>query len=388
MPLTAKQVSAAQPKDKPYKLTDANRLYLYVAVSGTKSWRCNYLDGGKDKTKTFGQYPAMSLADARMAHVKFRDLQDAPASDTAPTFKKVAEAWLKIKLPTLSNPKHQLQVAKTIEQYVYPHIGGKPIDQIKRQELVNIVRLVAESGVVETAHRVAGRINMVFDYAQDAGLIEAHAANDLTRVIEQRKRKKPMPSIPPGEAPALFAAIATYDEPVTELGLMLMAHIFVRTKELRVAKWTEINYDDAVWVVPEDRMKLRKPHVVPLSKQAIKLLRELAVLAGESPYILNSPLRFGHPVSENTLLFALYRLGYRGRMTVHGFRALASSVLNEKTDFDADAIERQLSHKEKDEVRASYNRAEYLDQRRIMMQWWSDWIDSQCVHQDRIDASE
>lgn len=118
MPLTAKQVFAAQPKDKPYKLTHANRLYLYVAISGAKSWRCNYLDGGTDKTKPFGQYPAMSLADARMAHVKFRDLQDAPASDTAPTFMKVAEAWLKIKLPTLSNPKNQLQVAKTIKQYV------------------------------------------------------------------------------------------------------------------------------------------------------------------------------------------------------------------------------------------------------------------------------
>ncbi|WP_197481674.1 Arm DNA-binding domain-containing protein [Collimonas pratensis] len=124
IPLTAKQVSAAQLKDKPYKLTDANRLYLYVAVSGTKSWRCNYRDGGKDKTKTFGQYSAMSLSDARMDHVKLRDLQDAPASDTAPTFKKVAEAWLKIKLPTLSNPKHQLQVAKTIEQYVYVHRAG------------------------------------------------------------------------------------------------------------------------------------------------------------------------------------------------------------------------------------------------------------------------
>ena len=387
MPLTAKQVAAAQPKEKPYKLTDANRLYLYVAVSGTKSWRCNYMEGGKDKTKTFGQYPAMSLADARMAHAQFRDVQAAPESAAAPIFEKVAAAWLKIKLPTLSNAKHQIQVAETLSRHVYPSIGKKPIDKIKRQELVDIVRVVADAGLIETAHRVAGRINMVFDYAQDAGLIEAHAANGLVRVIEQRKRKKPMASIAPADVKPLFLAIAGYDEAVTRLGLMLIAHTFVRSGELNGARWDEINYADAVWVIPEERMKLRKPHVVPLSRQSVALLRQLEILAGDSPYVLNSPLRFGKPISENTMLFALYRLGYRGRMTVHGFRALASSVLNEHSDFDQDAIERQLAHKEGDAVRAAYNRAEYLPVRRVMMQWWSDWIDLQYIRPDQNAAS-
>lgn len=387
MPLTAKQVAAAQPKDKPYKLTDSNRLYLYVASSGTKSWRCNYIDGGKDKTKTFGQYPAMSLADARMAHAQFRDVQAAPAIATAPTFEAVAAAWLKIKLPSLSNAKHQIQVSETLVKHVYPIIGNKPVDQIKRQELVDVVRKVAETGRIETAHRVAGRINMVFDYAQDAGLIEAHAANGLARVIEQRKRKKPMPSLPPEEAGTLLLAIAAYDEDVTRLGLLLAAHTFVRSGELNGAKWEEINYDDSVWIIPEERMKLRKPHVVPLSRQSLALLRALEILAGDSPYVLSSPLRFGKPISENTMLFALYRLGYRGRMTVHGFRALASSVLNEHSDFDQDAIERQLAHKESDAVRAAYNRAEYLPVRRLMMQWWSDWLDSQYVHPGQTFAS-
>ncbi|WP_228124692.1 tyrosine-type recombinase/integrase, partial [Glaciimonas soli] len=346
MPLTAKQVAAAQPKDKAYKLADANQLYLYVATSGAKSWRCNYSESGKYKTKTFGRYPEMSLADVRMEHAKFRDGQAAPVVAASPFFEKVTADWLKIKLPTLSNGKHQIQVVNTIDEYVLPYIGKKPIDQIRRAELVDIVRKVGELGLVETAHRVAGRISMIFDYAQDAGLIEAHPASGLSRVIEARKRKKPMPSIPPEEAGVLFSTIKTYDEKVSRLGLMLVAHTFVRVNELIGAHWDEINFADSVWVIPEGRMKLRKPHVVPLSKQSIKLLKELQILAGDSKWVVSSPLRAGKPVSENTLLFALYRLGYRGRMTVHGFRALASTVLNEQSDFDRDAIERQLSHKE------------------------------------------
>ena len=387
MPLTAKQVAAAQPKEKPYKLTDSNRLYLYVPITGTKSWRCNYKDGGKDKTKTFGRYPEMSLADVRKEHAKFLDEQSIPDVVCSPLFESVVAAWLKIKLPKLSNAKHQIQVVETINTHVLPYVGKTPIDQIKRAQLVDIVRKVADQGLVETAHRIAGRIRMVFDYAQDAGILESQPATGLSRVIEQKKRKQPMPSIPPEQAGRLFEIINTYDEKVSRLGLMLVAHTFVRVNELIGAQWDEINYSDSVWVIPEERMKLRKPHVVPLSKQSMVLLRELQILAGDSRYVVSSPLRQGKPISENTLLFALYRLGYRGLMTVHGFRALASTVLNEQSEFDRDAIERQLSHKESDAVRAAYNRAEYLPVRRVMMQWWSDWIDSQYIHQDQSAAS-
>jgi integrase len=370
--LTVKKIEAAKALPKAYKLADADGLYLQVLPTGGKSWRYNHVVAGKQNTKTYGRWPAMSLAEARLAHAQFRD--SANTLVAAPTFKEVAADWLKIKLPTLSNGKHQIQVAETLERHVYPAIGERPIDAIKRAELVAVVRAIDDQGITETAHRVAGRIGMVFAYAQDCGVIESTPATGLTRVLRARVTKKPMVSIPAGQAGALLRDISTYPEAVTRLGLLLAAHTFVRVGELRGALWEEIDFEARVWLVAEDRMKKRRPHVVPLSDQVVDLLRELHTLTGHSVYVLDSPERTGRPISENTLLFALYRLGYRGRMTVHGFRSLASTVLNEQSSFTPDAIERQLAHKEVDAVRAAYNRAQYFDERVKMMQWWSDWL--------------
>ena len=378
MTLTVKAVEAAKPKDKGYKLADSVGLYLYVSTAGGKSWRANYQRDGKQATRTYGRYPDISLADARKLHAAAREPAAlAAVPPKSPTFETVARAWLKLKLPTLSNGKHQIQVENTLERFVLPVLGNRPIDTIKRAELVEVVNKVQEGGKVETAHRVAGRIAAVFDYAIDAGHIEAHPASGLVRVLQSRKVKKPMASIPPAEAGALMRAIDGYDEPVTRLGLQLLAHTFVRVGELRGMRWDELREDGAVWVVPAERMKLRLPHVVPLSEQARAVLAKLQVVSGDREFVLNSPLRPGHPISENTFLFALYRLGYRGRMTAHGFRALASTVLNERSGFSHDVIERQLAHKETDAVRAAYNRAEYLDTRRELMAWWGVWLAAQ-----------
>ena len=374
MALTTKAIEAAKPKDKGYKLADASGLYLFVGPTGLKSWRANYLRNGKQATRTYGRWPAMSLADARKAHVLARS-EVVLLADVKPTFRQVAQDWLKIKLPTLSNGKHQIQVAETLERYAFPRLGNMPIDTIKRADLVVTVQAAQEGGKIETAHRVAGRICMVFDYAQDAGIIESHPASGLTRVLQSRQTKKPMASIAPAEAGNLFRAIESYPEIITRLGLQLLSHTFVRTGELREMRWGELVLDDAVWIVPADRMKLRKPHVVPLSRQVVAILDQLRELTGDGDLVLDSPQRPGHPVSENTFLFALYRLGYGGRMTGHGFRSLASTVLNERSGFPPDVIERQLAHKENDAVRAAYNRAEYLSQRRELMQWWSDWVE-------------
>lgn len=376
MTLTVRAIEAAKPQGKGYKLADGAGLYLFVTPAGAKSWRANYTRAGKQATRTYGQYPALSLADARKAHAAARDTT-SDTTVTAPTFEGVAKAWLKIKLPTLSNGKHQVQVENTLERFVFPALGKRPIDTIKRAELVACVQAVQVDGRVETAHRVAGRIAAVFDYAQDSGVLESHPAAGLVRVLQVRKTKKPMASIPPAEAGTLLRAIADYDEPVTRLGLQLLAHTFVRVGELRGMRWDELREDGAVWVVPADRMKLRLPHVVPLSTQAQALLDALRVFNGDRDYVLASTLRPGHPISENTFLFALYRLGYRGRMTAHGFRALASTVLNEQSGFAHDVIERQLAHKETDAVRAAYNRAEYLPQRRELMEWWARWLAGQ-----------
>ena len=378
MTLTIKAVEAARAAEKPYKITDAKGLYLYISTAGGKSWRSNYKHEGKQATKTYGTYPTLSLAQARADHAAFQALVKNPKK---PTFQMVATNWLKVKLPTLSNKKHQIQVSETLERHVYPMIGDKPVDTLKRVDFVAVARSIEALNIIETAHRVAGRIEKVMDYAVDEGLIESHSAAKLSRVIVARSKATPMPSIPPAEAPALLRAIDTYDEPVTRLGLLLLAHTFVRTGELRGMRWSEINRADAVWVVPAERMKgkphLRKPHVVPLTPYVLDLLDELAKYTGASDLAMESPLRPGHPISENTLLFALYRLGYRGRMTGHGFRALASTVLNQQSDFDKDVIEKQLAHNETDEVRAAYNRAMYLPQRRELVAWWSAWLQAQ-----------
>lgn len=383
MGLTVRVIEAAKATGKGYKLADGGGLYLYVTPAGGKSWRANYQRNGKQATRTYGQWPGVSLADARKAHALAKGSVDAaPLAQSAlavPTFEAVARAWLKIKLPTLSNGKHQVQVANTLERFVFPEIGRRGIDTIKRAELVALVQAVQTDGRggadrVETAHRVAGRIAAVFDYAQDAGILESHPAAGLVRVLQSRKTKKPMASIPPQEAGALMRAIADYDEPVTRLGLQLLAHTFVRVGELRGMRWSELVEGGAVWVVPADRMKLRLPHVVPLSDQALTVLGALRTINADHEFVLASPIKPKAPISENTLLFALYRLGYRGRMTAHGFRALASTVLNEQSGFGHDIIERQLAHKETDAVRAAYNRAEYLTQRRALMTWWGEWL--------------
>ncbi len=377
MALTVKQVDSAKPKDKPYKLGDSGGLYLYIAPSGLKSWRANYQQDGKQRTRTYGRHPQMTLAKARAAHALAKSTDATTGTTTTLTFREAAKRWLAVKIPSLTNHKHKIQVENTLERFVYPVIGDMPIDQIKRPALAEIVLSTQEGDRVETAHRVAGRITAVFDYAQDMGIIASHGASGLTRVLQPRRVRKPMATIPPQEAGRLLALIEDYDEPVTRLGLQLLALTFVRVGELRGMRWDELREDGAVWVIPSERMKLRLPHVVPLSRQAQEVLSELRLLTGEGDLVLESPINRRKPISENTFLFALYRLGYRGRMTAHGFRSLASTVLNEQSGFAHDVIERQLAHKETDAVRAAYNRAQYLDQRRALMAWWGSWLDQQ-----------
>jgi integrase len=392
MALTHRQVDAAKPREKPYKLADGEGLYLYVAPTGAKSWRANYTEAGKQKTRTYGRFPELGVQAARDAHRKVRAAAPAQQAQqaAAPAFRDVARDWLKTKLPSLSNPKHRIQVENTLETYVFPWIGAEPIDTIKRPRLVQVVQAVQE-GVgadgkplgkgdkVETAHRVAGRIAAVFGYAQDAGLLDGHPAAHLGRVLIPRRVKKPMPSVPKEEAGQLIRDILNYPEPVTRLGLLLAAYAFPRVAEILGFLKDELREDGAVWVVPAERVKgapgKKLPHVIPLSRQARAVVEQLSAMSG-CDLVLESPDLPGRPLSENTLLFALYRLGYRDRHTVHGFRALASTVLNEESPFDRDVIERQLAHKETDAVRAAYNRAEYLPQRRELMQWWADWLDA------------
>lgn len=295
------------------------------------------------------------------------------------TFAVAAEEFLAVKLPQLNNIKDRAAYEQTIRAHAIPVLGHHALPDIRRTQLVELVRGIAAKGHIETAHRVGQRICSILDFAVDAGVIDSHPAAGLSRVLPAKVGRK-MPAIPPEELPALLKAINGYPEPVTRIGLQLLAHTFVRTTELLGARWSELK--DDVWVIPEERMKLSIPHVVPLTTQVKALLAELEPMTGDSPFLLASPINHQVPISDNTLLFALYRLGYKGRMTGHGFRAVASSILNESGKWSHDAVERQLAHKETDRVRDSYLRAQFLPERIKMMRWWGSYLSSCLMTQE------
>jgi integrase len=378
--LTALQIKAAAPKTTPYKLADRDGLHVVVLPSGARSWRYNHLDPatGKARTKTYGLWPALSLSDAREAHRLHRLTLRTPVAAAArpvPLFSAWAEVWLAHYLTTIKKGKNQLLIPGTLRLHLYPALGRKQLDEIHRTELVALVKGLYAAGMHETAYRVCQRLGQIFNYAQDCGEIDSHPAAGLSRVLGPKKVRH-HPCVPASEAGALLRAVATYPDLITRLGLQLIAHTFVRTNDLRSAPWSELDPEADTWQVDGQRVKMGDDYLVPLSRQVRALLTELQVITGAGALLL--PGMGGRkPISENTMLFALYRLGYRGRMTVHGFRALASTVLNESKLWRPDAIERQLDHRERDKSRAPYNRAEYLEERAQMMQWWSDWLDQQ-----------
>jgi len=288
------------------------------------------------------------------------------AGGAAITFGAAAERWLL--------QKADADVESMVRRHILPALASRKLSEITRLELVGLVRAISETGRIETAHRVGQRIRQIFDSAVDHGEIMMHPAADLARILPT-VQKKPMGAIRPHELPELMRAIDTYPDPVTRAGLQLLAYTFVRTSELIRATWAELK-DAETWVIPDPRMKAKLPHVVPLAPQVRAILADLRTLAPDNPHFLPSSVNPMCGLSDNTLLYALYRLGYRGRMTGHGFRSVASSVLNECGLWSADAIERQLAHQESDRVRAAYMRADFLDERRLMMNWWADHLDA------------
>jgi integrase len=351
-----------------------------IVAQGEK-WRVYLFKKGKRETKL--------CRTKKEAHAWAVAREKELAGSSVVTFGEVAERWLALKIPSLDSDINQRTVEQSVRDYILPGLAHKRLDEIERTDLVAVVEGVAKQGIVETAHRVGQRIRQIFDYAVDTGQWkDPHVATStLSRVLPKRRKRK-MAAVRIAEVPELLRAIDQYPEPITRTGLLLLAHTFTRTNELIRARWEEIR-DPQTWVIDESRMKgkdqERKLHVVPLSRQTQALLAQARHFGTQvtggigSNYFLASPVNALCGISSNTLLFALYRLGYRGRMTGHGFRAIASSVLNESGQWNPDAIERQLHHDETDDVRASYNRAEYLDERRRMMQWYSDYLESRAA---------
>jgi len=392
MSLSATAIRNAKPAATVQRLWDAQGLYMEVSPAGGRWWRLKYRFEGKEKRLSLGTFPDTSLADARANRDTARKLlakgidpsQHRKAEKRATvlrdtnSFAAVALEWHGKQAGTWK-AKHADDVLRRIESNLIPEIGSRPIAAITAPELLAAVRKVEERGAHDLAHRMIAVAGQVFRYGVATGRCERDPSGDLRGALTPHKARN-QSAIKPDELPALLRAIDGYaaiGDLQTALALRLLCLTFVRTSELIGAEWGEFSDLDGAapsWEIPAERMKMNAPHVVPLSSQAAAILRQLQAIGGRSRYVLPGR-NADKPISNNTLLFALYRLGYKGKMTGHGFRAVASSALNE-AGYRPDVIERQLAHKEPNKVRAAYNRTEYLPERRTMMQQWAGMVDA------------
>jgi integrase len=372
------------------KLHDGDGLYLWVFLDGRKYWRMRYWQAGKEKALSIGVYPKVSLSNARKRREDLRKQLEAnldPSAERKATnlrkklsaensFKAVALEWYNKQLHTWV-PHYADDIKRRLESNVFPALGKRPIDQIEAPELLQAMRKIETRGSYDLAHRVLQVCGQVFRYGIATGRCTRNLTADLRGALTPHV-KQHQAAVRPEELPDLLRAIARYDEiggKQTRLALQLLAQTFVRTSELIGAEWVEFDLDKALWVIPAVRMKMKTEHVVPLTRQALDLLTELKETSSGSRYVFPGK-HSNKPIGNNTMLFALYRLGYKGKMTGHGFRAVASTILNETGHFKPDVIERQLAHCERNEVRGAYNRAEYLPERKRTMQYWADYLDS------------
>jgi integrase len=389
MPLTELVVRNAKPQQKPYRLFDSHGLYVEVTPSGSRLWRLKYRYAGKEKRLSFGVHPEVTLKEARErrddARKALRDGADpgearkrtkahAEAVNTN-TFEAVAREWFAIQSKKWVKG-HADKIIGRLKKDIFPRLRGRPIAEIKAPEILAVLRKIEERGAYETAHRAMQSCSQVFGYAIATGRAEDDPTFKLHRTLTPVTHKHHASIKEPSEVGALLRAIDGYTgSELTRLAMQLAPLIFVRPGELRAAEWIEFNFEAAEWRIPAHRMKMRTVHVVPLSKQAMMILGEIRKITGEGRYVFPSVRTVKRPMSDNTLTAALRRMGYsKEEMTVHGFRSMASTLLNEQ-GWNRDAIERQLAHSERDKVRAAYNYAEHLPERRRMMQAWSDYLD-------------
>ncbi|MFC0127160.1 tyrosine-type recombinase/integrase [Ralstonia solanacearum] len=385
MPLTDLSARNAQPKDKPYRLADGQGMYLEVMPNGSKYWRLKYRFAGKEKRLALGVYPSVSLAQARAAR---DDARRQIAAGTDPsharqqarlatitahgnTFETLAREWYEKEHGAWTVP-HAAKVLRSLESDIFPEFGSRPIANITAPEILATLRKVESRNALTAVARLLQRCSSIYRYAIITGRATYNPCADLKGAFKTAKTKN-MARVQSDEVPELIKRIRGYDgNVITRIALQLMALTFVRTKELIGAQWSEIDFDAAEWRIPAERMKMREQHIVPLSRQAIALLREAEKMNAGRQYVFRSTKK-AH-IGQTTMLDALHRLGYHSRMTGHGFRGLASTMLHEQ-GFNPDVIERQLAHAERNKVRAAYNHAQYLPERRRMMQHWADHLD-------------
>lgn len=388
--LTAAAIHAAKPRAKPYKLFDGGGLYLLVRPDGSRYWRFKYRIDGTEKLISLGVFDEVSLKRARKLHEGARDLLQAGIDPSEQrkvakanrrtaaenTFEAVAREWFDKKSRTWAKNNADI-VIRRLEKDVFPKIGGDPISKLTGPKLLEVLRAVEGRGAIESAHRIRQYINSIFLYAIQTHRVEANPTPHSGALTPPIKGKFASITDAKGVG-ALMRSIRGYQGThVVTLALRLAPLVFVRPGEIRSAEWAELDLDSAEWVIPAERMKMRRPHLVPLSTEAVEILRELHQITGKGRYLFPSERCLARPISENTLNAALRTLGYsKEQMTAHGFRHMASTLLHESRKWRSEVIERQLAHSDRNAIRAVYNAAEYLEERRQMMEWWADRLNT------------
>jgi integrase len=387
MALTDTAVRNAKPREKAYKLFDGGGLFLMVNPNGSRYWRLKYRFNGKEKLLALGVYPDVSLKSARdrrdEARTKIADGIDPSelkkaekaSQSNADSFETVSREWWSQREPHWSKT-HSSRIILRLKKDVFPWIGSRPIGEISAPELLTVLRRIENRGAIETAHRIHQSCGQIFRYAVATGRTERDPSADLKGALPPTRQRHHASITDPKKIGELLRAVDGYEGSfVTRCALQLAALTFVRPGELRHAEWSEIDIDKAEWRIPAEKMKMRVAHIVPLSRQAIQVLQELKPLTGRGKYVFPGVRSIRRPMSENTVNAALRRLGYtKDEMTGHGFRSMASTILNEQ-GWHRDAIERQLAHAERNSVRAAYNYAEHLPERIKMTQSWADYLD-------------
>ena len=369
---------------------DGHGMFLLVRPNGTKLWRLKYRIGGKEKLLSFGQYPDITLKDARESTQEARKLiargicpieqknasKELLEAAKLNNFAAVTRSW--VDHQSHWTESHKERVLSSFERYVFKKIGGLPVQDVKAPDVLRIARQLEEQGLGETVRRIVQRISGVMRFAIAEGKAEQDPCPSLRGALKAVPVKH-MAALGVDEVPELLRKIDEYSgQQQTRLALQFMALTFVRTIEMRGARWAEFDFDKALWRIPGERMKMGQEHLVPLPKQALRVLADLRELGGGSEFVFPATTSKTRFMSENTMLYALYRMGYHGRMTGHGFRSVASTILNESGKWQVDAIERQLAHAPASSgaVRAAYNRSQYLEERTKMMQWWANKLDT------------
>lgn len=378
-----------KPKQKLYKLFDGGGLYLEVTPSGGKHWKLKYYHLRKEKKLPLGEYPIVTLKEAREKREEAKRLLDKnidPAFakreadrmailDNANTFEAIAREWHEYTKEKWS-AGHAKTILTRMEMHLFPHIGSLPIKSISSLILLDALKQVEKGGVYETTKRARQYASQVFRYAVITGRAERDVSFELAGALKHAKVQHHA-ALDIKELPEFLDKLNRNDARLfiqTRLAIELMLLTFVRTSELLEAKWEEFDLADRTWIIPAERMKMRKAHIVPLANQTVQILERLKATNSQWEYILPSPIAPKKPVSENTILYALYRMGYRGKATGHGFRALAMSTIKEKLGYRHEVIDRQLAHAHRNSVDAAYDRAAFLQERRKMMQEWADYV--------------